>query len=487
MKKPTIHTRTSSWSVKNTLRFNPLIALVVVVLVGGAGLWTLRSGSADNSGVIRIRAYSVENGTQVPVSGVSGQVYAIHPCSGQPIYVQASTNSSGLYTYQYNTNCSGNDAIFCLPLETFSRAGYTAQSASVDAGNSNTGANGTCGSITGALLSFTVLFTPNPTLTFSTSSSSITRGSSSTLTWSSVYTTTCNATAGGINTSGAKSGSVSVSPTQNTTYTISCTNAAGLTVVKSVAVNVTAAPTSPGASAKPNSSTKKPTPTSQPATVNATSGDTVAPGKPESFSAIVNDDKTITISWEPATDNVKVTGYTLERSTDALGWTVLGTAITETNYLDTNLDSKNSHYYYRIKAQDAAGNLSETLFAEIDFTVDTTTVPTESESEVADKKSEGMPVSIKIGGGVLLLVLIAAVIVVILRRRAANQYANTAYYNDASQPQPVAQLTPINPTNQPPVPIQQPAPHTSKSLKEMVLEDYHPDQNDKLPPQPGSQ
>jgi hypothetical protein len=65
-----------------------------------------------------------------------------------------------------------------------------------------------------------------PTLIFSSSPSSVAPGASSTLSWSSTNATACSGT--GFSPSGA-SGSVSVSPTVSTMYTITCTGSGGST------------------------------------------------------------------------------------------------------------------------------------------------------------------------------------------------------------------------------------------------------------------
>jgi hypothetical protein len=67
---------------------------------------------------------------------------------------------------------------------------------------------------------------PVPTLSFSASSSTITSGQSSTLTWSSTNATSCTASNGW---TGSKpiNGSQAVSPTATTTYTLTCAGAGG--------------------------------------------------------------------------------------------------------------------------------------------------------------------------------------------------------------------------------------------------------------------
>lgn len=79
--------------------------------------------------------------------------------------------------------------------------------------------------------------TPKPTVTFSASPTSITVGSSSTLTWSSDDATTCTASNGWSGTK-AVDGTQTVSPSTTTTYTISCTGVGG-TANDSVMVTVT--------------------------------------------------------------------------------------------------------------------------------------------------------------------------------------------------------------------------------------------------------
>ncbi len=79
---------------------------------------------------------------------------------------------------------------------------------------------------------------PLPTVTLSASPTSITAGQSATLTWSSTNATSCSAS-GGWTGGKATSGTQSVSPTANTTYTLTCAGNGG-SVTKNVAVNMSA-------------------------------------------------------------------------------------------------------------------------------------------------------------------------------------------------------------------------------------------------------
>ena len=82
-----------------------------------------------------------------------------------------------------------------------------------------------------------------PTATLSASPTSITSGQSSTLSWSSTNATSCNAS-GGWTGSKATSGTQSVSPTVNTTYSLACIGSGGTSPAASAMVTVSN-PTTP--------------------------------------------------------------------------------------------------------------------------------------------------------------------------------------------------------------------------------------------------
>ncbi len=79
-----------------------------------------------------------------------------------------------------------------------------------------------------------------PTVSISTSSTSITTDNSSTLTWSTTNAVSCTASGAWSGTK-ALSGTQSVSPTSTSTYTLTCTGAGGSTT-KSVTITVTSLP-----------------------------------------------------------------------------------------------------------------------------------------------------------------------------------------------------------------------------------------------------
>ena len=89
-----------------------------------------------------------------------------------------------------------------------------------------------------------------------------------------------------------------------------------------------------------------------------TSTDTTPPSAPTNLTAAVVSSSQINLSWTASTDNVGVTGYSVERCP--------GSACTNfsqistpggTSYSDTGLVA-NTTYRYRVRATDAAGNLS---------------------------------------------------------------------------------------------------------------------------------
>jgi fibronectin type 3 domain-containing protein len=89
-----------------------------------------------------------------------------------------------------------------------------------------------------------------------------------------------------------------------------------------------------------------------------TSGDTTPPTAPSGLLAIAGSGTQINLSWTASTDNVAVTGYNLERCQGA-GCTAFLQVATpaSTTYSDTGLNPS-TVYLYRVRARDAANNLS---------------------------------------------------------------------------------------------------------------------------------
>jgi mucin-19 len=85
-----------------------------------------------------------------------------------------------------------------------------------------------------------------------------------------------------------------------------------------------------------------------------------APTAPSTLTATPVSSSQINLSWAASTDNVAVTGYTIERCSgqDCASFAQIAAAsATSTTYSDTPLSSSTS-YSYRVRATDAAANLS---------------------------------------------------------------------------------------------------------------------------------
>jgi fibronectin type 3 domain-containing protein len=87
--------------------------------------------------------------------------------------------------------------------------------------------------------------------------------------------------------------------------------------------------------------------------------DTQAPTTPSNLQASVASSSSINLTWTASTDNVGVTGYKVERCSGAscTSFTQIGTPSTNA-YSDTGL-SASTLYRYRVMANDAAGNNSD--------------------------------------------------------------------------------------------------------------------------------
>jgi chitodextrinase len=88
------------------------------------------------------------------------------------------------------------------------------------------------------------------------------------------------------------------------------------------------------------------------------SGDTQAPTAPTGLSVIAASSNEIDLAWNASTDNVGVTGYVIERCQGAScsSFQQLGTSAV-TTFFDMGRSASTS-YTYRVRAKDAAGNLS---------------------------------------------------------------------------------------------------------------------------------
>jgi chitodextrinase len=85
-------------------------------------------------------------------------------------------------------------------------------------------------------------------------------------------------------------------------------------------------------------------------------GDTTAPSAPGSLSATAASSSQINLSWTASTDNVGVVDYDVARSTDGASFSVVAST-TGTSHSNTGLAASTT-YWYRVTANDAAGNAS---------------------------------------------------------------------------------------------------------------------------------
>ncbi|MGE0113544.1 MAG: fibronectin type III domain-containing protein [Steroidobacteraceae bacterium] len=87
--------------------------------------------------------------------------------------------------------------------------------------------------------------------------------------------------------------------------------------------------------------------------------DTTKPSTPAALIATVVSVSQINLSWTASTDNVGVTGYRIERCTGTTCTNYVQIATTTTtSYSNTGL-TPSTAYRYRVRAHDAAGNLSK--------------------------------------------------------------------------------------------------------------------------------
>lgn len=94
-------------------------------------------------------------------------------------------------------------------------------------------------------------------------------------------------------------------------------------------------------------------------TATAATPDTTPPSAPSGLTASATSTSQINLSWTSSTDNVGVTAYLIERcqSTGCVNFAQIASIAPGTTYSDTGLTASTS-YSYRIRATDAANNLS---------------------------------------------------------------------------------------------------------------------------------
>jgi len=187
-------------------------------------------------------------GTDI-LGSVAGGSYTVASTTPAPT-VTLTANPTTIQSGQSSTlTWSSTNATSCTASGSWTGSKATSGSQSVSP-TSNATYTLACTGVGGTVnksVSVTVTVAPvAPTLTLTAAPTSIISGQSSTLTWSSTNASSCTASAGWTG-SKTTSGSQSVAPTTNATYTLACTGAGG-SVNKSVSVTVGQPSSTPNAS-----------------------------------------------------------------------------------------------------------------------------------------------------------------------------------------------------------------------------------------------
>lgn len=255
---------------------------------------------------------------------------------------------------------------------------------------------------------------------------------------------------------------------------------------KSITVKVAKAASAPSGGSNSSGGGTKKTPLKNkqaqaaPAIVTSTTDDKTAPMKPSGVTVKQQGDELV-VSWPEGSDDKGVKGYVLERSIDGVTWEVVSEGITETSYTDKNIEP-GTYYFYRVRTVDTSGNQSETALSEVVLAAaDKKDESAKTVATVSDKKDNSSPV-VFVGMSLVGLVVLAGGTVWWLKHRAAQ---NMAYGYDTSMTGTQPPVLPGNDTTviNPGLAPSNQAPHASMSLKDMVMQDYHPEDPHNKPPQ----
>jgi hypothetical protein len=411
MKLSRFKNKKHSHAIRNSSDFNPLGAFIVVVATAIVGTIMLHSSLAAGTGTVYVYVYDVTDGNTVPLSGVTvGISYAASGSSCS--FTVGTTPSNGQLAF---TGCTSYPPGVYF-VKYVQKAGYHLSSGSSVPGST--------------------------TFTFPDGSKAVTR-----------FLLTANDTDG--------DGVIDLND--------SCPAQPGPASNSGCPLPPAPPPTppspKPSPSPSPTPSTKPPvkTPTPPaaktpvvnssspaPALVLATNDDTSPPTKPQNLELKV-ENGSVTISWGTSTDNKGVSGYTVERSTDQNSWQALSQGLDSNSFTDSGLTG-GEHYYYRVRAIDTSGNQSEAVLA--DTVISKGVSPAQPK---ASTKTKNTASTFGIAAGIVLLLVGAVTVLRLLRRHvSAKDYGYK-----------IPEQTFANPGIQV-------APHTSESLKDMVMENFHP-------------
>ncbi|TAK88915.1 hypothetical protein EPO04_02265 [Patescibacteria group bacterium] len=129
----------------------------------------------------------------------------------------------------------------------------------------------------------------------------------------------------------------------------------------------------------------------------ASQTDSTPPNPPTDLKITSPSSGMVALSWTAATDNIGVSRYSVERSTDKTAWDMLNDNVTDTTYTDTGADYSKT-YYYRVIAYDAAINASASVDGEIATGQFQPNAKTDEETTIS---SENAAVAVVIPAGAL--------------------------------------------------------------------------------------
>jgi hypothetical protein len=443
---------------------SPLIAIAIIAVVSLTGIGLLKASFAQTTNYIYLTVRNKSNNAPIPNAITSLGARAGSLCQGQN-YWTAYTEPTGVASYA----CEPGTYVFY-------DVGYPGYHTVLDGSGYIPGTEFQHSSTTSLTLYMEPW--PAPQITLTASPATITKGSSSTINWTTQYTDNCSAV-GGWQSSNAASGSIVIAPASTTTYTLSCpgNHFSGTTATKSVTVNVNSSaspppapppakapsPTPPASSTKKVATSQATPPPPAPAVVKATTGDTTPPDKPDSLTVIAKDGKA-QLSWDKAADNVGVAGYSVERSSGSEDWTYLTSLAPTTTYEDSTIGNSDSIFSYRVRAVDAAGNQSEATYGDLEIKA-TPTGPTKDQSVAKPKNKSAFKVVLKVSGAILLVAALAGGVYTFIKWRASHSIG-ALDYDDSVRQQTVENAIHT---------VENDTPHQAESLKDMVLHDMNPD------------
>jgi hypothetical protein len=242
--------------------------------------------------------------------------------------------------------------------------------------------------------SLTVTVSPAPTMSINASPTSFTDKGTTTVTWNSTNATGCVFQSGTSNPGAVGSSGSWTSPslTASTTYAMYCANAVGYKTAQSsvgITVGHSAPPPPPTCTTCGKGGGGGTSPGGGSSPVATGTGDSQAPSSPANLKAAQNDPGSIDLQWDASSDNVGVSAYIVERSTDQATWVKLSDSVTDVSYTDNDI-TFNTHYYYRVSAADAAGNVSAP--ASTDITTQAFTPNVKADSDATITSDDGVVV-----------------------------------------------------------------------------------------------